>query len=129
MRMDGDEGQRGDDDAVAPHSHAPTSLTLPDPEMLASAARLFRALSDPGRLRSLLTLRDGEVCVSELAEVTREELPATSQRLRVLLRERLVRRRRDGRHVYYALDDHHVVELIENALEHVAEAPPTKETS
>ncbi|MEM1416411.1 MAG: metalloregulator ArsR/SmtB family transcription factor [Myxococcota bacterium] len=108
-------------DAVEAHAHPPSDLVVPDEGALHGVAALFRALADPGRLRTLLALGEGEVCVSELAEATGDGLPLTSQRLRVLRAENLVRRRRDGRHVYYALADHHVVELVRNALEHALE--------
>ncbi|HET6583778.1 MAG TPA: metalloregulator ArsR/SmtB family transcription factor [Nannocystaceae bacterium] len=90
-------------------------------EELERAVRLFKALGDEARLRTLDMLLGGEACVSELAEATGERVSTVSHRLRLLRSEGLVTRRRDGRHIYYALTDRHVVELIENALDHALE--------
>lgn len=94
---------------------------LADPESLERAARLFRALGDAPRLRILHLLLRGETCVSEIVTATAEKFSTISQRLRILRSEGLVRRRRDGSHVYYALVDDHVKDLVFNALAHARE--------
>ncbi|WP_218920217.1 ArsR/SmtB family transcription factor [Chondromyces crocatus] len=90
------------------------------------AAALFRALGDVERLKLLESLAQREVCVTELAEASRARMPTVSQRLRVLRAEGLVVQRRDGKHIFYALADQHVVELVRNALQHASElrSPP-----
>ena len=93
-------------------------------EALERAARLFRALGDASRLRLLAILAQGEVCVSELAEGEGDQMSTISQRLRVLRNENLLSRRRDGKHVLYALADQHIVDLVFNALAHASELPP-----
>lgn len=99
-------------------------LSLPVDEVaLESAARLFRAMGDTPRLRTLALLSQGEACVSEIAALTNEELSTISQRLRVLRGENLLRRRRQGKHILYSLADQHVAGLIFNALAHSTEAP------
>lgn len=85
------------------------------------AARLFRTLGDPARLRLLSMLSVREVCVTEAAEAAGEEISTVSQRLRVLRAEGLVKRRRQGKHILYGLADGHVFELMANALAHAAE--------
>ena len=87
---------------------------------LERAAAIFRALGDAARLRLLAQLAAGERCVSDLA--AGEGLSTVSQRLRLLRAEGLVQRRRQGKHIYYALSDAHVALLLTNALEHAAEA-------
>lgn len=82
------------------------------------AAGMLRAGGDPGRLRILELLLSGEHRVSEIAELTNSEMSTTSQRLRVLLKEDLVARRRDGRDMFYRLTDAHVETLIRNVLDH-----------
>jgi DNA-binding transcriptional ArsR family regulator len=89
------------------------------------AAALFRAAGDVERLRLLERLAEGEWCVSELAATSDDGLSTVSQRLRLLRQEGLVRRRRDGKHVYYSLADRHVAELIASALEHANEPDHT----
>lgn len=88
---------------------------------LEPAAQLFRALGDAPRLQLLQLLRDGERCVTELVEAVGEKFSTVSQRLRVLRSEGLVLRRRKGTHIYYALADRHVADLIANALAHADE--------
>ena len=90
-------------------------------EALDRAARIFRALGEPSRLRLLVFLTCGEACVSEVAAAEGDEISTVSQRLRVLRNEGLVSRRRQGKHIVYGLADQHVVEMIFNALEHAAE--------
>lgn len=80
---------------------------------------MFKALADPERLRLLVRLAGGEACVSELAEAGK--VTTVSARLQTLHAVRLVRRRRDARHVYYALADAHVLELVANAMDHAGE--------
>lgn len=89
--------------------------------VLDRAAALFRALGDTARLALLERLAMGEFCVTELAEATGEGLSTISQRLRTLRTERLVKRRRDGKHVYYSLSDEHIVALIAAAIAHARE--------
>jgi len=92
------------------------------------AAAIFRALGDPQRLRMLLLLEASERCVSEICTMLDEPMPAISQRLRLLKSERIVRSRRDGKHVFYALADDHVSRLVTNGVMHaMEESTPKKE--
>lgn len=85
------------------------------------AAALFRAAGDLARLRLLHRLDAGEWCVTELAAASDTKLSTLSQQLRVLHAERIVKRRRKGKHIYYSLADDHVRELIRAALDHAGE--------
>jgi DNA-binding transcriptional ArsR family regulator len=85
------------------------------------AAALFRAAGDLARLRLLHRLDAGECCVTELADASNTKLSTLSQQLRVLHAERMVKRRREGKHIYYSLADDHVRELIRAALDHAGE--------
>ncbi len=108
-----------DDDAgCAGGPHPGASHPVLDPEVLERAAGMFRAAGDPGRLRILHCLLCGEHCVTELALESGDAMSTISQRLKILRAEGLVRRRRDGKHLYYALYDGHVAELVRGALEH-----------
>jgi ArsR family transcriptional regulator, lead/cadmium/zinc/bismuth-responsive transcriptional repressor len=90
-------------------------------EAFERAAGLFRAVGDVARLKLLERLSDGEWCVTELAEAAGTGLSTVSQQLRLLRSERIVKRRRDGKHIYYSLADRHMSELVRSALEHAAE--------
>ncbi|CAA9565970.1 MAG: hypothetical protein AVDCRST_MAG73-4163 [uncultured Thermomicrobiales bacterium] len=89
-------------------------------------AALFGILGDPTRVKVLTALGDGELCVCDLAVATGVNRTTISHQLRVLRDHRLVRRRRDGKIVYYALDDGHVRDVLTIGAAHVAEpaAPP-----
>jgi ArsR family transcriptional regulator, lead/cadmium/zinc/bismuth-responsive transcriptional repressor len=81
-------------------------------------SELFRALADETRTRILYLLSQQELCVCDLAHLMEMSLPAVSHHLRLLKMMRLVRTRRDGKQVFYALDDDHVLTLIRVAQEH-----------
>ena len=81
-------------------------------------ADTFKTLSDPTRLRLLSLLGDGELCVHELCARLEMSQPAVSHQLRLMRVAQLVRARRAGREVFYALDDDHVLELIGQARSH-----------
>ena len=85
-------------------------------------ADTFRVLGDPTRVRILDALAPGELCVCDIAELVDISESAASHQLRLLRGMRLVRPRRAGRLVYYAVDDHHILELLRQALTHVQEA-------
>ena len=87
------------------------------------AAALFRTAGDVARLRLLERLAEGEWCVTELAEAAGSGLSTVSQQLRLLRAERIVARRRAGKHIFYSLADAHVRDMIRNALEHAEERP------
>lgn len=83
-------------------------------------AETFRLLTDPGRLRLIAALLAAdELCVCDLAEVTGLSPTACSHNLRLLRAQRLVRYRKQGRKVYYTLDDDHIRVLLDVALQHV----------
>ena len=87
-------------------------------------AETFRVLGDPTRVRILDALSGGELCVCDIAALVGMSESAVSHQLRLLRGMRLVRPRRAGRLVYYAIDDHHIIELLRQALTHVEELSP-----
>jgi ArsR family transcriptional regulator len=103
-------------------AHPPrVAASLPKRDDLTAAAAMLRALGDPERLRILVRLGQGELCVSELAEMEGEKLTTVSARLKLLFAVRLVVRRRSAKHIFYALSDDHVLSLIRSAVDHAAE--------
>ena len=91
-------------------------------------ADTFSALGDPTRVRILDALSHGELCVCDLAAVLGVSQSAVSHQLRLLRGLRLVRPRRDGRIVFYSLDDQHIISIFRQTLQHVQEerAAPAK---
>ncbi len=88
---------------------------------VAALSDTFRVLGDPTRVRILDALSAGELCVCDIAELAGISESAVSHQLRLLRGMRLVRPRRSGRLVYYALDDHHIIDLLRLASNHVEE--------
>jgi ArsR family transcriptional regulator len=80
----------------------------------------FKALSDPTRVRIIAPLAHTELCVYDLTAVVGLTQSAVSHQLRLLRTLRLVKSRRDGRHIYYQLDDAHIHDLFQRGLDHVA---------
>ncbi len=111
-------------DVVHLHPARVSSLraALVGPDDVAELAETFRALGDPTRVRILDALSHGELCVCDLAALVGMSESAVSHQLRLLRNLRLVRPRRDGRMVYYALDDRHIISLFRQGLRHVQEA-------
>jgi DNA-binding transcriptional ArsR family regulator len=93
---------------------------LPDVQATHALAALFGALGDPTRLRIVAALAASELCVCDLAAAVGLTSSAASHQLRVLRSLRLVRGRREGRMVFYALDDEHVRVLLREGSEHIA---------
>ena len=95
--------------------------TLMPARTVEGLAETFRVLGDPTRVRILDALSGGELCVCDIAELVGISESAVSHQLRLLRGMRLVRPRRAGRLVYYAIDDQHIMELLRQALTHVEE--------
>ena len=89
---------------------------------VAGLSELFKVLGNETRPRILYLLSLRELCVCDIAEIMEMSLPAVSHHLRLLKAHRLVKYRREGKQVYYSLDDDHIVELISLAQAHYAEA-------
>jgi len=84
-------------------------------------SELFKVLGDETRTKILYLLSERELCTCDLAELLETSLSAISHHLRLLKAHRLVRYRREGKMVYYSLDDEHIVNLIKQAQEHFEE--------
>ncbi len=91
----------------------------PNIEVLYDLSELFKVFGDSTRIRILTALTAGEMCVLHLAEHLEMGQSAVSHQLRILRSAGLVRPRREGKTVYYALDDDHVREILESGLEHI----------
>ena len=108
-------------ECVEPERVAAVLERLPDAQVFSDLAETFHVLSDPGRVRLVSALLEaGELCVCDLAAVTGRSQTACSHNLRLLRARRLVRNRKQGRNVYYSLDDAHIRLLLEIGLQHVS---------
>lgn len=97
------------------------SQQLPEMQDLQELSDTFKVLSDPTRLKIVLALAQEELCVCDLAALVEVSISAISHQLRLLRNLRLVSYRKEGKMVYYRLDDEHVENLIREAARHVAE--------
>lgn len=88
---------------------------------VAGLSELFKVLGDETRTKIVYLLAHRELCVCDLAQVLDMSLPAVSHHLRLLKVLRLVKYRREGKMVYYSLDDEHIVSLIREAQDHFVE--------
>jgi len=95
--------------------------TLPEDEVSARMAELFKAMGDRNRLRILLCLGRGEMCVCDLSAALELSESLVSHQLRVLRNLHLVRFRKEGKMAFYSLDDQHVELLLKQGLDHVRE--------
>ncbi len=90
-------------------------------DLVQELAGVFKVLGDGTRLRILLALCRSELCVCDLTRVLDMNTSAVSHQLRLLRAAKLVKYRREGKNVFYSLDDQHVQTLLAQALEHVQE--------
>ena len=115
-------GWSDDCDCLHPAAVMNARRKLGDAPDAREIAGLFSILGDPTRMQVLIALGAGELCVTDLAAATGVNRTTISHQLRVLRSHRLVRRRRDGKVVYYELDDEHVIALLAMASAHATES-------
>ena len=109
-----------DDRVVHVHAVRAARAALPAGDRMGALAQFFTALGDPTRLRIVAALAAQELCVCDLAAAIGQTESAVSHQLRHLRELRLVRARREGRRVFYALDDEHVLAMYGQACDHIA---------
>jgi ArsR family transcriptional regulator len=89
-----------------------------EPEKAQEIAGIFQAMSDPTRVRLISSLLNTELCVCDLAAVLDMTQSAISHQLRLLRDQRILKAHREGRMIFYSLDDEHVRDFIVRAKEH-----------
>lgn len=92
---------------------------IPGRNEIEQVSQLFKVLSDPTRLKILLFLKTGEQSVTAISQGVEMEQSAVSHQLKILRDGRVVKARREGKANYYSLDDHHVLDLLNQTLEHI----------
>lgn len=94
---------------------------MPPAKQLFDLANLFKVLGDPTRVRILYALFTNEMCVCDIAVLLNMTKSSISHQLRILKQTKLVKNRKDGKIVYYSLDDDHIEILFNQGLLHVCE--------
>ena len=93
----------------------------PDEDELYDLAELFKVFGDSTRIKILSVLMGEELCVCDIAEALQMNQSAVSHQLRVLKNAKLIKNRKEGKMVYYALADDHVSTILAMGLEHIEE--------
>ncbi|HHT88080.1 MAG TPA: winged helix-turn-helix transcriptional regulator [Clostridiales bacterium] len=94
---------------------------MPEEEILYELAEVFKVFGDSTRIRILWALDEAEMCVCDIAYLLNMTQSAISHQLRVLKQAKLVRNRKEGKVVYYSLDDEHVRMIFDQGLAHIKE--------
>ncbi|MBR0147278.1 MAG: helix-turn-helix transcriptional regulator [Eubacterium sp.] len=93
----------------------------PDDEYLYDLSELFKIFGDSTRIKILYSLFDTELCVSDMATILNLSQSSVSHQLRILKDAKLVKFRRDGKTIFYSLDDEHVRMILSLGMDHVEE--------
>ena len=94
---------------------------MPREEILNDLAELFKVFGDSTRIKILWALDEAEMCVCDIAFLLNMTQSAISHQLRVLKQAQLVKNRREGKIVFYSLEDEHVRQILDQGLIHMAE--------
>lgn len=89
-------------------------------EMANAASELFKALGDPTRMKLIHALMQRELCVHDLTKILEMGQSAVSHQLRYLRNLRIVKRRKEGKTVFYSIDDHHIEQIVNQTLQHMS---------
>ena len=94
---------------------------IPVEEEIQDLSEFFKVFGDPTRIKILSLLSEKQLCVHSISEALGMQQTAISHQLKMLRQNRLVRYRKEGRHVYYSLCDSHISRIIDIGLEHIRE--------
>lgn len=104
-----------------PETAQKVKASMPDEDHMYDLSELFRIFGDSSRIKILFSLFDAELCVSDMAAILNLSQSSVSHQLRVLKDAKLVKFRREGKVVYYSLDDEHVRTILSMGMEHIEE--------
>jgi ArsR family transcriptional regulator, lead/cadmium/zinc/bismuth-responsive transcriptional repressor len=97
------------------------SRGLPVEGIIRDLSDFLKVFGDPTRIRIIFLLRDRELCVHDIGAVLNMQQAAISHQLKILRQARLVRYRKEGKMVFYTINDRHISELLQLGLEHIEE--------
>ena len=93
---------------------------MPESDMLEETSNIFKMLAEPSRLKIVLALLEGEMCVYHIVNAVGGKQSAVSHQLRILRDSHIIKSRRDGKNILYSLADEHVAKIIEMSREHLS---------
>ena len=94
---------------------------MPDDDTLCDVAEMFKVFGDITRTKILSALFEAELCVCDISEIVKMSTSAVSHQLRILRQTKIVKSRRQGKEIYYSLDDDHISKIYRMALDHLEE--------
>ena len=94
---------------------------IPNDELIYDLAELFKVFADSTRMKIIYALMENELCVCDIAAIVGTTQSAISHQLRILKQSKLVKYRKDGKVVYYSLDDEHISQIVKKGREHIEE--------
>ncbi len=122
MEKENKENKSGGKKACGVKPLDKTRQKMPKTNILYELSDFFKVMGDSTRIQLLWALEESEMCVNDLAGLLNMTKSAVSHQLKVLRTAKLVRPEKKGKNVYYALDDEHVKDILEKALEHLEHA-------
>ena len=94
---------------------------IPQDEMIYDLAEFFKVFADSTRMKIIYALMENELCVCDIANIVQTTQSAISHQLRLLKQSKLVKFRKEGKVVYYSLDDEHISQIVKKGREHIEE--------
>lgn len=94
---------------------------IPEDEMIYDLAEFFKVFADSTRMKIIYALMENELCVCDIASIVQTTQSAISHQLRLLKQAKLVKFRKEGKVVYYSLDDEHISQIVKKGREHIEE--------
>ena len=94
---------------------------MPEDGLIYDLAELFKVFADSTRMKIIFALMENELCVCDMANIVQTTQSAISHQLRILKQSKLVKFRKEGKVVYYSLDDEHISQIVKKGREHIEE--------
>lgn len=95
--------------------------TMPEDGLIYDLAEFFKVFADSTRMKIIYALMEDELCVCDIANIVKTTQSAISHQLRILKQSKLVKYRKEGKVVYYSLDDEHIAQIVKKGREHIEE--------
>lgn len=95
---------------------------IPSDEIVIDLSDFFKIFSDFTRVRLLFAIKDKELCVHDLSIILNMRQPAVSYQLKILKQYKIVSGRREGKHIFYSLNDNHIFDILDIGLTHISHA-------
>ena len=116
--------KKNDSTALFPESIEQVQRNMPDDADIEKVVSFYKVLADKTRLRILYAIKEQEMCAGDIAVLLDMTKSAVSHQLAVMRNMHQIKSRRDGKNVFYSLDDEHIVDILEEAMVHMVHAEP-----